>query len=290
LTFLVKLGYCQKMSDKKHYVYAILDPRPDTFGPFYIGKGSSARRFQHFKRAPIDARKNPAKVKRFEEIEAAGFKPQAVVLSWHETQKEAYAEEKVTIEKFGLENLTNQNVGGAGGLKPGTKRLDDEEVKTKALTPKQEKFAQLVASGVNQSDAYREAYDASKMQANSIHVNSAKLVADTKIALRIAELRKPAVEQIGLTVEKLIHELEEAQALAKETDQPNAMTNAIMAKAKLGDLIPASKSENLNVNVTQLEERLKEGRDNVVRLRTCRDPADLRETLLALEEADGSVK
>jgi hypothetical protein len=49
------------------------------------------------------------------------------------------------------------------------------------------------------------------------------------------------------------------------------MTQAIMAKAKLSDLIPAAKSENLNVNVTQLEERLKEGRDNVVRLRSVSD-------------------
>ena len=89
-----------------------------------------------------------------------------------------------------------------------------------------------------------------------------------KITTRVTALRKPAVEKVGLTVETLLTELEEAQALARDTDNANGMTTAIMARAKLSDLIPATKAENLNVNVTQLEERLKEGRDNVVKLRS----------------------
>tara|TARA_R100001198_G_scaffold74189_1_gene46195 strand:+ start:1221 stop:1973 length:753 start_codon:yes stop_codon:yes gene_type:complete len=245
----------------RYYVYALIDPRD--LQTFYIGKGKADRRFRSMRNIPDKT--TGKKGQRINEIEDAGLQVQAVVASWHDDEEEAYEAERQKIAEVGLENLLNMKIGGNG------RQADRGKPKADRLTPKQEKFAQLVASGVNQSDAYREAYDASKMQANSIHVNSAKMVADTKIALRIAELRQPAVEQVGLTVEKLIHELEEAQALAKETDQPNAMTQAIMAKAKLSDLIPASKSENLNVNVTQLEERLKEGRDNVVRLRSVSD-------------------
>jgi phage terminase small subunit len=263
----------------RYYVYALIDPRD--LQTFYIGKGKADRRFRSMRNIPDKT--TGKKGQRINEIEDAGLQVQAVVASWHDDEEEAYEAERQKIAEVGLDNLLNMKIGGNG------RQADRGKTKPDRLTPKQEKFAQLVASGVNQSDAYREAYDASKMQANSIHVNSAKMVADTKIALRIAELRQPAVEQVGLTVEKLIHELEEAQALAKETDQPNAMTQAIMAKAKLSDLIPAAKSENLNVNVTQLEERLKEGRDNVVRLRTTRDPAALRETLLALGDADGNA-
>ena len=91
-----------------------------------------------------------------------------------------------------------------------------------------------MASGVNQSDAYREAYNTSG-KASGVHVNSAKLVADTKISLRIAELRQPAVKKVGLTVETLLSELEQAQALARDTDNANGMTQAIMAQAKLAD-------------------------------------------------------
>ena len=58
------------------------------------------------------------------------------------------------------------------------------------LTAKQEAFVQAIAGGMNQSDAYRSAYNAGKMKDGSINVNASKLAADAKVALRIAELRE----------------------------------------------------------------------------------------------------
>lgn len=58
-----------------------------------------------------------------------------------------------------------------------------------SLTAKQEAFAQAVADGMSQSDAYRSAYKAEKMAASSVHVNASKLLADTKVAQRVAELK-----------------------------------------------------------------------------------------------------
>ncbi len=49
------------------------------------------------------------------------------------------------------------------------------------MTPKQEKFAQAVASGKNQSDAYREAYDARKIKANRWQTITHKHNAKTKL-------------------------------------------------------------------------------------------------------------
>ena len=57
------------------------------------------------------------------------------------------------------------------------------------LTAKQEAFCQAIASGMNQSDAYRSAYSAGKMKSESVNVNASKLCADTKVALRVAELK-----------------------------------------------------------------------------------------------------
>ena len=57
------------------------------------------------------------------------------------------------------------------------------------LTAKQEAFCQAIANGLNQSDAYRSAYNAGKMKDNSINVNASKVAADAKVSLRIKELR-----------------------------------------------------------------------------------------------------
>ncbi len=60
---------------------------------------------------------------------------------------------------------------------------------TEKLTSKQEKFALLVAEGYTYADAYRNAYSADKMSQNSIWVNSSKLMNNTKVLLRVEELK-----------------------------------------------------------------------------------------------------
>ena len=51
------------------------------------------------------------------------------------------------------------------------------------LTGKQEKFCQCIADGMTQADAY----NAVNMKQDSVHVNASKLMADAKIAQRVAE-------------------------------------------------------------------------------------------------------
>ena len=58
------------------------------------------------------------------------------------------------------------------------------------LTVKQEAFAQAVASGKTQADAYRLAYNAENMKENSVWTNASKLMSDAKVAQRVEELRK----------------------------------------------------------------------------------------------------
>lgn len=93
------------------------------------------------------------------------------------------------------------------------------------LTPKQERFALLVAEGVTQADAYRQAYD-TKAKPESIHVNASKLMADAKVALRVAELTK-ALEEASLWTRldsvKVLSEIARGQdPEAKPTDRVNA--------------------------------------------------------------------
>lgn len=58
------------------------------------------------------------------------------------------------------------------------------------LTAKQEAFAQAVAGGLNQSDAYRSAYSAGKMKADVVNVKASQVAAVGKVRVRVASLRE----------------------------------------------------------------------------------------------------
>lgn len=59
---------------------------------------------------------------------------------------------------------------------------------------KEELFAQEVASGTSQTAAYRKHYDASNMQANSVHSEAWKIRHKPEIAMRINELKAMAAD------------------------------------------------------------------------------------------------
>lgn len=104
------------------------------------------------------------------------------------------------------------------------------------LTPKQEAFCHAyIENGGNASAAYREAYDAEDMQMNSVHVASSRLLSDSKVALRVKELRDEIANRHKLSVADLLNELEQARVIAStaETPQASAMVAASLGKAKL---------------------------------------------------------
>jgi hypothetical protein len=77
------------------------------------------------------------------------------------------------------------------------------------LTPKQERFCHEIVKGASQSDAYRAAIS-SKGQPNTIHINASKLMASTKVRLRIEELQAPVVESVRLTMQRRLEEVAHA--------------------------------------------------------------------------------
>ena len=95
------------------------------------------------------------------------------------------------------------------------------------MSPKQEQFAQCIADGMTQADAYRTAYDASKMKDSSIHVNASKLLADAKVAQRVAELKAKLVSKALWTREMSVQALVSAYKIAKGKDNASGMTGAI---------------------------------------------------------------
>ena len=63
------------------------------------------------------------------------------------------------------------------------------------LIAKQEAFCQGIADGLGQADAYRAAYDAEGMKDNTIYPLASKLMKNSKVAARIAELRESVQEK-----------------------------------------------------------------------------------------------
>ncbi|GAB1660851.1 terminase small subunit [Mannheimia haemolytica] len=101
------------------------------------------------------------------------------------------------------------------------------------LTPKQEAFCFAYIETGNASEAYRQAYETEDMKSETVHRKAKELMDNGKITARIEELKAEHAERHKLTVDDLLAELEEARLLAKEKENPNAMTQATMGKAKL---------------------------------------------------------
>ena len=78
---------------------------------------------------------------------------------------------------------------------------------TDKLTVKQEAFATAVAKGENASDAYRGAYDASHMTAKTVNEAASRLLGNSKVSARIAELRAPALRRHEVSVDRTMNEI-----------------------------------------------------------------------------------
>ena len=70
------------------------------------------------------------------------------------------------------------------------------------LTQKEENFCLKYVECGNGSEAYRHAYNAEKMQNNSVHVNAFKILARIKVSLRLRILREEAQERMNVTVKE----------------------------------------------------------------------------------------
>ncbi len=74
------------------------------------------------------------------------------------------------------------------------------------LTAKQAAFAQAIVSGMNQSDAYRNAYNAGTMKSETIHKKACAVMKVGKVGGRIKELRAEIDKVYVLDTAKLIRE------------------------------------------------------------------------------------
>jgi hypothetical protein len=135
------------------------------------------------------------------------------------------------------------------------------------LTPKQLHFARCVASGMSQSDAYKEAFDVSKnTKSETVWVEASKLANSKKVARRIEYLvamkekaiAQNAVSLRGKVLEKLEHFMENAQP----NDNMKIRSAELLGKSVglFKEVIQDERNAELNSDelIEQLESKLAE--------------------------------
>ena len=69
------------------------------------------------------------------------------------------------------------------------------------LTAKQTAFAESIAIGKSQADAFRAAYNSKNMLSKTINEKASRIMADSRIRAKVAELRAPIALKFQMTLE-----------------------------------------------------------------------------------------
>ena len=112
---------------------------------------------------------------------------------------------------------------------------------TEALTAKQEEFCLQVARGANLTEAYRAAFDTSRMLETTINKAASDLAKVPALAARISLLQsratRVAVDITGYTLAVAINEADELRDEALKAGNHGAAVSAATLKGKLAGLL-----------------------------------------------------
>lgn len=118
------------------------------------------------------------------------------------------------------------------------------------LTAQQEKFAQAIAlDNMNQADAYRSAYNTSRMTNETLWVKASELANNDKVSVRIAELRQQTMTPKVMNAQKrrekltLLAQDEDPQVAMKAIDLLNKMDGEYVQK------VEAEVKNAVNINI-----------------------------------------
>lgn len=107
-----------------------------------------------------------------------------------------------------------------------------------ALTPKQEAFAQAIVTGINQSDAYRAAFTVGvKTKPETVNQAASRLMSDSNITARVAELRIPVAEKAQITLRSHLDDLLRLRNMAAKEKQYSAAISAEIARGKASGVV-----------------------------------------------------
>lgn len=120
-----------------------------------------------------------------------------------------------------------------------------------ALTPKQEKFAQCVADGMTQADAYRTAFDVgATTKPETVQANASRLMADSTVSARVAELKQQLSEKALWTRQNSV------QALISVLSNPESQKDVIAAVKELNAMHGYNAPQKMELGGTLAVQRI----------------------------------
>lgn len=131
------------------------------------------------------------------------------------------------------------------------------------MTPKQEAFCAAYIETGNASEAYRRSYNAENMKPATINVKASELLADGKIAVRLAELRGHHAARHDVTVNDIHQMLLADRAFARECGTAAAAVSATMGLAKLFGHLKDKVEHSGDIAVVDRAELLQRAGDEV---------------------------
>ena len=129
------------------------------------------------------------------------------------------------------------------------------------LTPKQEAFCQAICDGMNQSDAYRHAYNAANMKPETVNKKAYELINDGHVTARIQELRGKLEAKQLWTREQSVKTAIRAIKMAINNGRPSDMLKGVEVLNKMHGYDAPIKHDvkstgGFNINIVTTKEDL----------------------------------
>ena len=124
------------------------------------------------------------------------------------------------------------------------------------LTAKQEAFVNCIIEGMTQADAYRSAYNTSRMTDKTIHESASKLMADPKISTRVAELREKMASKSIMTAQERMEWLTEliGNENVGTTDRLRAIDIMNKMQGEYVQKVDANVHQDVTINVELVDD------------------------------------
>ena len=128
------------------------------------------------------------------------------------------------------------------------------------LTANQEAFCVELAKTGNASEAYRKAYDCSRMKASTISRNAKALQDNTKITARLSALRSDVRRASGITLQEHLEMLRTLRDEARAALQLSPAITAEVSRGKVSGLYTDGNADDDAPPVQRVEIVVKDGR------------------------------
>lgn len=124
------------------------------------------------------------------------------------------------------------------------------------LTANQENFVKNIMEGMNQADAYRAAYPKQNMADKTVWEAASRLMANSKVQARLAELRNELIKPSIMTAQQRLEWL--SRLIDGESEDTNAKLKAIDIMNKMqGEYVQkveANVTNEVNINVELVDD------------------------------------